>query len=352
MTHVGYNAKGFKQSFMYVSELLSHADTVGITETWLRPGELAVIKPTLLGSPALNNVNADDLVIFAKSSMCNIDPSYTGRPYGGVAVTCRTKENIVYADIPIANDRVIGVKVLNNSDIVEILLYVYMPFYNGDISQTDLYLETTDVLQSIIDEYAAVSPIHIMGDLNVRLPNQQMLHTNWYKKGGYNRHSNILYHFINDNDLTVTDISSKQDINYTYFCDATSTYTWIDHCLSTSHDSVFDCKILPRHADNVSDHLLIRLQTSVLCNRSQSVEHTVNTQCPQVTHTWGNHGYTNAYRNALETKLNKIQTLSCNRETDKETAHDAIDAYMDKLKVVVAYWKVKTPCHAHGECIN
>ena len=35
MTHVGYNAKGFKQSFMYVSELLSHADTVGITETWL-----------------------------------------------------------------------------------------------------------------------------------------------------------------------------------------------------------------------------------------------------------------------------------------------------------------------------
>ena len=78
-----------------------------------------------------------------------------------------------------------------------------------------------------------------------------MLHTNWYKKGGYNRHSNILYHFINDTDLTVTDISSKQDINYTYFCDATSTYTWIDHCLSTSHDSVFDCKILPRHADNV-----------------------------------------------------------------------------------------------------
>ena len=22
------------------------------------------------------------------------------------------------------------------------------------------------------------------------------------------------------------------------------------------------------------------------------------------------------------------------------------------LKVVLAYWKVKTPCHAHGECIN
>ena len=183
-THVGFNAKGFKQSFMYVSELLSHADTVGITETLLRPGELSVIKPTLLGTPALNNVNADDLVIFAKSGMCNIDPSYTGRPYGGVAVACRTKENIVYTEIPIENDRVIGVKVLNNSDIVEILLYVYMPFYNGDISQTELYLEATDVLQSVIDEYAAVSHIHIIGDLNVRLPIEQMLHKNWYKKGG------------------------------------------------------------------------------------------------------------------------------------------------------------------------
>ena len=102
--------------------------------------------------------------------------------------------------------------------------------------------------------------------------------------------------------------------------------------MSTSHDITFDCKILPRHADNVSDHLPIRLQTSVLCNRSQSVEHTVNTQCPQVTHPWGNHGYTNTYRNTLETQLIEIQKLSCNRVTDEITAHDAIDAYMDKLK--------------------
>ena len=235
---------------------------------------------------------------------------------------------------------------LNNSDIVEILLYVYMPFYNGDISQTELYLEATDVLQSVIDEYAAVSPIHIIGDLNVRLHSEQMLHKNWYKKGGYNRHSNILYHFINDNGLNVTDISSKQDVNYTYFCDATATYTWIDHCLSTSHDITFDCKILPRHADNVSDHLPIRLQTSVLCNRSQSVEHTVNTQCPQVTHPWGDHGYTNTYRNTLETKLIEIQKLSCNRETDEITAHDAIDAYMDKLNCAMRDSAVEAGCYS------
>ena len=131
---------------------------------------------------------------------------------------------------------------------------------------------------------------------------------NWYKKSGHIRHSNILYHFINDNSLNVTDISTKQDVNYTYFCDATAMFKWIDHCLSTPHDITFYCKILPRHADNVSDHLPIRLHTSVLFNRYQSVEHTVLlTQCPQVTHTWGNHGHTNAYRNTLKTKLNEIQ---------------------------------------------
>ena len=40
------------------------------------------------------------------------------------------------------------------------------------------------------------------------------------------------------------------------------------------------------------------------------------------------HAYinTNTYRNILETKLIEIQKLSCNRETDEKTAHDAIDA--------------------------
>ncbi len=58
-----------------------------------------------------------------------------------------------------------------------IVVCEYMPLYNEDISQTELYLEDTDVLQSVIDEYAAVSHIYIIGDLNVRLPSEQiMLH--------------------------------------------------------------------------------------------------------------------------------------------------------------------------------
>ena len=69
LKHIGLNAKGFKQSSLYIAELLSDADTVSISETWLRPGELCIVKHTLMNTPALNVLNDEDIVIFAKSGM-------------------------------------------------------------------------------------------------------------------------------------------------------------------------------------------------------------------------------------------------------------------------------------------
>ena len=36
----------------------------------------------------------------------------------------------------------------------------------------------------------------------------------------------------------------------------------------------------------------------------------------------------------------------------REELQGALEEWNERFKVVVAYWKVKTPCHAHGECIN
>ena len=44
---------------MYIAEQLRDSDTIGtigISETWFRPGELAIIKDTLLKSIALRNL--------------------------------------------------------------------------------------------------------------------------------------------------------------------------------------------------------------------------------------------------------------------------------------------------------
>ena len=39
-------------------------------------------------------------------------------------------------------------------------------------------------------------------------------------------------------------------------------------------------------------------------------------------------------------------------EWNKLSADCVHSSSVNMFKVVVAYWKVKTPCHAHGECIN
>ena len=131
LKHFVLNAKGLKQSSLYIAKLLSDADTVSISETWMRPGELCIIKPTLTNTPSLNVLNDEDIVIYAKSGMTTTDPCYVGRPYCGVAAACKQRKDMQYTELDIMSDRIIGVKVCNNSDIVEIILCVYMPFYNG-----------------------------------------------------------------------------------------------------------------------------------------------------------------------------------------------------------------------------
>ena len=57
-------------------------------------------------------------------------------------------------------------------------------------------------------------------------------------------------------------------------------------------------------------------------------------------------GLTIQYIYTLETKLIEIQKLSCSRETDEITAHDAIDAYMDKLNCAIRDSAVEAGCNS------
>ena len=238
MKNISFNAKGFKQSHVYVSKLLSNCDIVGVSETWLRPGELSSIKDIMMKSPHLYTTADEDITVYAKSSMVNIDPGYCGRPYGGMAMICRRKHNLTYDEIDIQSDRIIGVKVCNNDNIVQIVLCLYMPYFNGDNTQTELYIEVLDILQTIIDQYGATCPIHILGDINVQLPASDILNKSWFKVKGFNKHSRIMYDFIKDNNMYVVDFSFSQSVPYTYYCHTAAKYTWIDHCLNTVHDDL------------------------------------------------------------------------------------------------------------------
>ena len=51
-------------------------------------------------------------------------------------------------------------------------------------------------------------------------------------------------------------------MEYTYHCDTLGHRTWIDHIFVNGYDisSIKQCKIIPEHPDNTSDHLPVRIE--------------------------------------------------------------------------------------------
>ena len=95
------------------------------------------------------------------------------------------------------------------------LIGVYMPFYSGSKDQLELYVETLDLLQSILDKFAQDIPIMFLGDFNAQLPQQSYIQNNWYRCNKFNQQSVLLYDFIYDNSLIVSNFCFNQNINYT-----------------------------------------------------------------------------------------------------------------------------------------
>ena len=60
-----------------------------------------------------------------------------------------------------------------------------MPYFNGNIDQTQQYKETLELLQDLLDTYSSGTPCMIMGDFNAALPQQSTLQATWYKSRPY-----------------------------------------------------------------------------------------------------------------------------------------------------------------------
>ena len=85
-----------------------------------------------------------------------------------------------------------------------------MPYHNGKIEQVELYVETLELLQDVIDTHGAGSPLVIVGDFNASLPQGETLHRNWYKSKPFTRQSVLLYDFLCNNDLFVCNFAFNQ----------------------------------------------------------------------------------------------------------------------------------------------
>ena len=103
-----FNSKSFKQNSEYVVDLLCNCDVLCLCETWLRPGELDCIKQVVNHHPKLSDAN---LSVFAKSSMEDCPGSFLGRPFGGLAIIARSRDNVCFKEIAYDCDRIALVSV-------------------------------------------------------------------------------------------------------------------------------------------------------------------------------------------------------------------------------------------------
>ena len=138
-----FNCLGFKGSHSLIEQLSSINDICFICENWLKQHELSHVQQTLHGQGKW---------IYLKSSM---DHEVVYRPFGGVGFICKNQEGLTYRCIDVDNDRICVLQVISCQKPLLTIIGVYMPYFNGHHEQLELYVETLDVLQYTLDNYAS-----------------------------------------------------------------------------------------------------------------------------------------------------------------------------------------------------
>ena len=187
-----------------------------LCEHWLTVHEL-----TVFNNNFKSKNNWGELKVQYGFRNCLVD-----RPYGGIGFVARIIADIVHKPINVDSDRIGGIQIISNEQILMTLLGVYLPYYKSSIDQIELYCETLDILQSTIDNLEP-SPVMIVGDMNTTLPMNQEFPRSWHRRYPFNVYSNMLHDCICNNDLVVANFAFEQPSKYTYFSSNNSSY--IDH---------------------------------------------------------------------------------------------------------------------------
>ena len=324
------NCKGLKANGDYVRNLVASNDIVCLSETWLRPNELSVLS-------TMTSTLDKNYGVFQKSSMQDTDSDYSGRPFGGLAVITKTNPLVSYSEIVTTSDRLLAIGAYDKSgELVHTIINVYLPFFqSGNADQLLLFVETLDELQVLIDEYGSRAPFKICGDMNAQLPMESAVAKDWYRQGGFNANSVLLYDFLAGNELCVADFNFNQQVHHTYFVHKSRTYTWIDHVFANSYDisSVISCKILPECSDNLGDHLPIQTRFNVKL-KNATVSKCVSLNAPvgsQPKLDWSRADRKEEYKRVLSESLKLVPMLSVSAKDSFESKQKKIDDYLKVL---------------------
>jgi exonuclease III len=81
-----------------------------------------------------------------------------------------------------------GIQLISNGRLHLNILGVYLPFHDGSAEQIELYGETLECLQSVLELHQG-EPLMIVGDMNAALPQQQSLARHGHRQKPFNAHS-------------------------------------------------------------------------------------------------------------------------------------------------------------------
>ena len=101
-----------------------------------------------------------------------------GRSYSGVGFICKEQIGVSYRTIDVNSDRVCCIQTLSKASVILTVIGVYMRYNNTSCNSVQLYVELLEILQDLIDTFAANSPIIILGDFNASLPQKKQLGIN------------------------------------------------------------------------------------------------------------------------------------------------------------------------------
>ena len=67
-----------------------------------------------------------------------------GRPFGGTAFICKKRDEISFRTVETDSDRINVIQLMHNSKPFLTIIGVYMPYYNGNAEQSELFADTLE----------------------------------------------------------------------------------------------------------------------------------------------------------------------------------------------------------------
>ena len=317
-----FNCHGFKTSSDFTKQILhsNNCDIMFISEHWLNPGDMSQIQ---------SEMNKSGYWTSMKSSM---DPEQLllGRPHGGVGLFAKRIDGVTFKPIVVNSDRVCGMQLICQGKSLLTIIGVYLPYYNGEKEQIQLYSETLDILQSVID--TCESPIMLAGDMNATLPRNHRLSLRWYRQHPFNHNSMLLHDFLSENGFIVANYEYDQPVSYTYWNGNRRTY--IDHVLISNYASghVRSCQIMSDITDNNSDHHPLQTVIDInipMADTSKSTMYKSAPKYPRIN--WSDQRVRSLYQKYVAELCPRSNVRDIDSGLDKSGAEDMVNVMCDDL---------------------